>query len=133
MLDIRKIRQDPALVGEALRRLHAEAPIDEILELDSRRREILQELEGLRHERKTSSEQIGRMKEGAERQPLVEAGRGGSSRAAASTCCAGRGPRCSGRSSSGCWICTYGMDIRRSTHRPSSRKSAWRGRDSWPN
>jgi len=73
MLDIRKIRQDPALVREALRRLHAEAPIDEILELDSRRREILQELEGLRHERKTSSEQIGRRKEGAERQPLVEA------------------------------------------------------------
>jgi seryl-tRNA synthetase len=55
MLDIRKIRQDPALVREALRRLHTEAPIDEILELDSRRREILQELEGLRHERKTSS------------------------------------------------------------------------------
>ena len=73
MLDIRKIRQDPALVKGALLRLHAEAPIDEILELDSRRREILQELEGLRHERKTSSEQIGRMKEGAERQPLVEA------------------------------------------------------------
>jgi len=73
MLDIRKIRQDPALVREALRRLHAEAPIDEILELDSRRREILQELEGLRHERKTSSEQIGRMKDAAERQPLIEA------------------------------------------------------------
>ena len=75
MLDIRKIRQDPALVREALRRLHAEAPIDEILELDSRRREILQELEGLRHERKTSSEQIGRMKDAAERQPLIEAAR----------------------------------------------------------
>jgi seryl-tRNA synthetase len=73
MLDIRKIRQDPALVREALRRLHTEAPIDEILELDSRRREILQELEGLRHERKTSSEQIGRMKDAAERQPLIEA------------------------------------------------------------
>src|SRR3990172_2719102 len=73
MLDIRKIRQDPALVREALRRLHAEAPIDEILELDSRRREILQELEGLRHERKTSSEHIGRMKDAAERQPLIEA------------------------------------------------------------
>jgi len=73
MLDIRKIRQDPALVKGALLRLHAEAPIDEILELDSRRREILQELEGLRHERKTSSEQIGRMKDAAERQPLIEA------------------------------------------------------------
>jgi seryl-tRNA synthetase len=73
MLDIRKIRQDPALVREALLRLHAEAPIDEILELDSRRREILQELEGLRHERKTSSEQIGRMKDAVERQPLIEA------------------------------------------------------------
>jgi seryl-tRNA synthetase len=82
MLDIRKIRQDPALVREALRRLHAEAPIDEILELDTRRREILQELEGLRHERKTSSEQIGRMKDAAERQPLIEAAREVNSRIA---------------------------------------------------
>ena len=83
MLDIRKIRQDPALVREALRRLHADAPIDEILELDSRRREILQELEGLRHERKTSSEQIGQMKDAAERQPLIEAAREVNSRIAA--------------------------------------------------
>jgi seryl-tRNA synthetase len=73
MLDIRKIRQDPDQIREALRRLHAEAPIDEILELDSRRREILQQLEGLRHERKQSSEQIGRLKEPSERQPLIEA------------------------------------------------------------
>jgi seryl-tRNA synthetase len=75
MLDIRKIRQDPDQVRAALRKLHVEAPIDEILELDGRRREILQELESLRHERKQSSEQIGRIKDQAQRQPLIEAAR----------------------------------------------------------
>lgn len=73
MLDIRRIRQDPDEIKASLRKLNAEAPIDQILELDGRRREILQELEGLRHERNQRSEQIGRMKDPAERQPLIEA------------------------------------------------------------
>src|SRR3989304_985616 len=72
-------------LGAPRQRLTAprEAPIDEILELDSRRREILQELGGLRHGAKTSSEQIGRMKDAAERQPLIEAAREVNSRIAA--------------------------------------------------
>ena len=45
MLDINLIRERPDLVRAALLDLNAEAPIDEILVLDGRRRETLKELE----------------------------------------------------------------------------------------
>ena len=73
MLDIRTIRADPESVKRAVKALHTEAPIDEVLELDEQRREVLQELEGLRHERNATSEQIGRLDDVAQREPLIEA------------------------------------------------------------
>ena len=73
MLDLRMIREDPDQVRAGLQKLGAEAPIDEILALDERRRALLQEVEGLRHERNTRSEQIGAIQDQAERQPLIEA------------------------------------------------------------
>ena len=73
MLDIRTIRADPESVKRALKALNTEAPIDEVLELDEQRREVLQELEGLRHERNATSEQIGRLDDVAQREPLIEA------------------------------------------------------------
>ncbi|MEK7682876.1 MAG: serine--tRNA ligase, partial [Chloroflexota bacterium] len=76
MIDIQLIRRNPEAVREAMRKLGAQAPIDAIVELDAERRELLQELEALRHERKESSEQIGRMKEGTEREMRIEAMRG---------------------------------------------------------
>ncbi len=72
MLDIRTIRADPGSIKRAMQALHTEAPIDEVLELDAQRREVLQELEGLRRERNVTSEQIGRLSDEAERQPLIE-------------------------------------------------------------
>jgi len=72
MIDLRYIRQHPDEVKEALRKLHAEAPIDEILELDADRRDILQELEALRHKRKVASKQIGKMQDLDQRQPLID-------------------------------------------------------------
>ena len=72
MLDIRTIREDPQGVKAAIATLQAEAPIDEILELDERRRQILQELEDLRHERNVTSKKIGAIKDQAEREPLIE-------------------------------------------------------------
>ncbi len=72
MIDLRYIRQHPNEVKEALRKLHAEAPIDEILELDADRRDILQELEALRHKRKVASKQIGQMQDLDQRQPLID-------------------------------------------------------------
>jgi seryl-tRNA synthetase len=59
MLDITYIREHPDQVKEALVNLNTEAPIDEILELDRQRRELLQEVEALRAERNTGSKQIG--------------------------------------------------------------------------
>lgn len=72
MLDIQLIRQDPEAVKEAIASLGAEAPIDEIVSLDLGRREILQELESLRQERNETSERIGRMEAGEERQTLID-------------------------------------------------------------
>lgn len=61
MLDINVIRQNPEWVKEQIAKLNDSAPIDEILALDTRRREILQEVEELRRQRNESSKQIGRL------------------------------------------------------------------------
>ena len=72
MIDIQIIRENPDEVKEALQKLQAEAPIDEILSLDGDRREILQEVEGLRQKRNETSAQIGKMKDESKRQPFIE-------------------------------------------------------------
>jgi seryl-tRNA synthetase len=76
MLDIRTIREAPDEVKAAMDKLHVEAPIDDILDLDERRRHVLTELEGLRHERNVTSEKIGKMKDQDQRQRQIEAMRG---------------------------------------------------------
>ena len=73
MLDLQRIRQDPESVKQAIESLGAEAPIDEILELDEKRRELPQEVEGLRHERNVTSKEIGQMKDEDQRQKLIDA------------------------------------------------------------
>lgn len=60
MLDINLIREKPEWVKEQVAKRNAEAPIDEIVAGDARRREILQEVEELRRQRNESSQQIGR-------------------------------------------------------------------------
>ena len=72
MIDIQRIREDPEAVKEAIAILGAEAPIDEIVDLDLKRRKLLQELEGLRQGRNETSERIGRMEPGDERQGLID-------------------------------------------------------------
>ncbi len=65
MLDLAFIREHPDQVKAALVKLNTEAPIDEILELDRRRRDLLAEVESLRAERNAGSKQIGAlMREG---------------------------------------------------------------------
>lgn len=76
MIDLRKIREQPEQVKAGLEKLGAEAPIDEIIRLDERRRELLQDVEELRHERNVTSDKIGKMKNQEEREPLIEAMRG---------------------------------------------------------
>ncbi len=73
MLDINIIREQPDKVKQALLDLNTPAPIDEILQLDEQRREILKEVEALRNERNVGSKEIGTLmragkKEEAEQQ-----------------------------------------------------------------
>jgi len=72
VIDIRLIRENPKEVKEAISSLGADAPIDEIARLDERRRDILQELEDLRHQRNVTSKQIGQMKDEEKRKQLIE-------------------------------------------------------------
>jgi seryl-tRNA synthetase len=64
VLDLRQIRNDPEGARAALARRRAEERLDEVLELDSRRRELLPELESLRHRQNVASEQIAEAKRG---------------------------------------------------------------------
>jgi seryl-tRNA synthetase len=65
MLDLNFIRENPDKVKAALVDLNTEAPIDEILELDQQRRNLLKEVEALRQERNVGSKAIGQlMREG---------------------------------------------------------------------
>ncbi len=72
MIDLHQIRNETDRVKSAIATLGAEAPIDQILELDRRRRELLQELESLRAERNETSSRIGRLEQDDERQKLIE-------------------------------------------------------------
>ena len=73
MLDINLIREDPELVRHALqaRQLGTEV-VDQVLELDERRRAAIQEVETLKAERNAVSKEIGRMKEAAEREAKIQ-------------------------------------------------------------
>lgn len=62
MLDLKLIRSEPERVRAALLRRGAADRIDELLELDRRRRELLPGIEGARSERKAASEKIGEAK-----------------------------------------------------------------------
>ena len=71
MLDIRWMRENRQALAEAMVKLNdQEAPWELALELDGRRRELLQRGERLREERNTGSKQIGRAL------PREEGGRG---------------------------------------------------------
>ena len=61
MLDLNFIRENPDIVKAKLVDLNIEAPIDEILQLDEQRRELLKEVEALRQERNVGSKAIGQL------------------------------------------------------------------------
>jgi seryl-tRNA synthetase len=59
MIDIALIREKPEWVKAEIQKLHTDAPIDEIVELDVRRRQVLTEAEELRAERNRASKSMG--------------------------------------------------------------------------
>jgi seryl-tRNA synthetase len=68
MLDLNYIREHTAEVKQAMASLYADAPIDQIVELDAKRRSLLLQVETLKQQRNIVSKEIGKMKDDAERE-----------------------------------------------------------------
>jgi seryl-tRNA synthetase len=66
VLDLKLLRREPDEVRAALARRGAAGAVDELLQHDGRRRQILPELEGLRAQRNEVSEAIGQAKRSGE-------------------------------------------------------------------
>ncbi|MDI6814591.1 MAG: serine--tRNA ligase, partial [Dehalococcoidales bacterium] len=64
MLDLKFIRENVDLVRQAIANRQDTAPLDEILQLDSERRQKMLELESLRHERKEAAREKKSINEG---------------------------------------------------------------------
>lgn len=62
MLDLKFIREHPDLVRTGVKNKGEMGDIDRVLELDSRRRTILQKAERLKHQRNELSQQVSRLK-----------------------------------------------------------------------
>lgn len=62
MLDIKFIREHPQLVKEGIRKKGDVDRIEEVLELDEKRRVLIQKAEALKNQRNVVSEQIAKMK-----------------------------------------------------------------------
>jgi seryl-tRNA synthetase len=74
MLDMRLIREEPDRVREALvKRQMDPSAVDEILVLDERRRQLIQNVEEMRAERNAVSKEIGLMKDKDARQAKIDA------------------------------------------------------------
>ena len=63
MLDLKFIRENIDLVREAMEKRQDTAPLDEILQLDSARRQKIRELDDLRQQRKSTSREREKGKE----------------------------------------------------------------------
>ena len=74
MIDVRLIREEPERVREGLRlRQMDPGPVDQILDLDVRRRETIGKTETLKAERNVGSKAIGQAADADERQQKIEA------------------------------------------------------------
>jgi seryl-tRNA synthetase len=86
MLDLNLIRNETETVKAAVRTRQTpelEATVDQILALDTRRRELLKEVESLKAERNSASKVISRLKEPAEREARIGKQKGMGERIAA--------------------------------------------------
>jgi len=62
MLDLKFIRENPEQVREGLRKKGVPDEVDTILQLDEKRREIIQKVETLKHERNDLTQQVSQLK-----------------------------------------------------------------------
>jgi seryl-tRNA synthetase len=74
LLDINLIRENPEIVRKSLRdRQMDPSPVDNILDLDAKRRTAIAEVETLKAERNAVSKEISQIKDNAERQTKITA------------------------------------------------------------
>jgi seryl-tRNA synthetase len=74
MIDIRLIREQPDLVRKALQdRQEDPSVVDNVLELDEKRRSLIQQVETLKADRNVASKEIGKSKDQSEREIKIEA------------------------------------------------------------
>lgn len=76
MLDINLIRNQTDAVKKSMKDRGFDAPIDHILELDAKRRNLLVAVEQLKAERNTASKEIAKIKDAAEKQAKIVAQQG---------------------------------------------------------
>ena len=62
MLDIDKIRENPKEIETKLRSRGEQVDVEVLIDLDEERRELIKEVEDLRHERNENSDKIGKLK-----------------------------------------------------------------------
>jgi seryl-tRNA synthetase len=62
MLDLRSIRENPEFFEERLRTRDPDFQVKSVLELDLRRRDVLKDVEQLKHKRNEASDQIAKLK-----------------------------------------------------------------------
>lgn len=73
MLDIKRIRSNPEEVKSGLKKRHGDFPIDRVLEIDEKRRNILTEMEQLKAKQNSVSKEIPKLKkEGKDVKEVLE-------------------------------------------------------------
>jgi seryl-tRNA synthetase len=73
MLDIKRIRQNPQELADAMARRHKPVDVSGFLTLDERRRELLAQVEALKNQRNEESKRVATMKRaGEDAQPVME-------------------------------------------------------------
>lgn len=71
MLDIKFIRENSEIVKEACRKKQVKVDIDKLLEVDKRRRELLQAIEDMRAKKNRANEEINRAKTKEEKDVII--------------------------------------------------------------
>ncbi|MEK7582054.1 MAG: serine--tRNA ligase [Patescibacteria group bacterium] len=72
MLDIKFIRENPDLIKEAVRKKHLDFDVDELIETDKKRLEILSLVEELRTEQNKVTDKVARIKDTSLRETLIK-------------------------------------------------------------
>ncbi len=62
MIDLKLFKENPEMVRQAMKSKGEEADLEQLEELDQKRRELLQEVESLKHKRNVVSKEIGKKK-----------------------------------------------------------------------